>query len=111
MKLERTLTRASLALAAAIPVLQFALLFPLTSEMPTWDQWNVIPVWRAHFAHQPVLPLLFRPYNGHFNVVPRLFFFGMGLLTHWNLKVEVISSYLALAGVLAILVFLLRETS
>jgi len=68
----------SMFIAAVIPFVQFRLLNPLTSEMPTWDQWSEVTVWSAHFEHRPVLPVLLSPYNGHFNLVPRLISTGWG---------------------------------
>ena len=100
----------SILFACIVPVLQFSLLFPLTSEMPTWDQWSEVEVWAAHFQHRPVLPLLLRPYNGHLNILPRMLFFALGLVTHWNVRVEVIASYVVCAGTLGILLLMLRDS-
>ncbi len=100
----------SLAVAAAIPLVQFALLFPMTLDIPSWDQWSEVEVWAAHYEHLPVLPLLLKPYNGHYNVVPRMIFYVLGVLTHWNVKVEVLASYAVCAGTLALLIAMLRET-
>ncbi len=100
----------SLLVAAAIPLIQFALLFPMTLGIPSWDQWSEIGVFAAHYEHRPVLPLLLKPYNGHFNVLPRMIFFFLGLLTHWNVKVEVLASYAVCAGTVAALIAMLRET-
>jgi len=68
----RAIAVVSLTIAAAIPLLQFALLFPMTLGIPSWDQWSEIEVWAAHYEHRPVLPLLLKPYNGHYNVLPAL---------------------------------------
>ncbi len=106
----RAIAIVSLTVAAAFPLVQFALLFPMTSEMPTWDQWNDVEVFAAHYEHRPVLPLLLKPYNGHYNVVPRMIFYILGLLTHWNVKVEVVASYVMCGGTLAVLLAMLRET-
>src|SRR6185295_16775542 len=70
----------SLALAAAIPALCLAKLWPFLGEMPTWDEWSVVEVWSAHYGGRPVLPLLLAPYNGHYNLLPRFIFYGLGLL-------------------------------
>ncbi|HXT22379.1 MAG TPA: hypothetical protein VN923_16620, partial [Thermoanaerobaculia bacterium] len=74
-----------------------------------WDQWSMGPVWTAHYAGQPVLPLLLAPYNGHRNVLPRMFFYGLGRLTHWDLRAEVVANYLAGATSLALLLAMARR--
>ena len=97
----------SVAVASAIPVAVFALLFPLATDMPTWDQWSTVPVWEAYFTGRRVWPLILAPYNGHFNVIPRALFFLVGRMTSWNLRVEVIGAYLACAASVFVLVKML----
>lgn len=100
----------SLAGAVVVPLVQFALLFPLVGVLPTWDQWSMAEVWEAHLSGRPVAPLLLKPYNGHLNVIPRVVFFGLGLLTDWNLTYEVLASYALACGSLILLIDLLRRT-
>ena len=101
---------ASLLVAAAIPVACFLVLWPLTTAMPTWDQWNLVEAWQAHSQQRPVLPLLLGHYNGHYAWIPRLLFFGVGLLTAWNVKVEVLLSYLAALATLLLVLRMMWET-
>ena len=89
----RSLAALSLAVAVAIPLVSFACLFPLVENMPTWDQWHLIGLWSAYYEGRPVLPLLLAPYNGHLNLLPRLIFFGMGVLSHWDVRLDIIASY------------------
>lgn len=105
----RSLALFSLAVALAIPLLSFVCLFPLVENMPTWDQWHLIELWSAHFEGRPVLPLLLKPYNGHLNLLPRLIFFGMGLVSNWDVRVDIIASYLAACGTLTLLLLLLAR--
>jgi hypothetical protein len=105
----RALALLSVVAALIVPVVGFVLLFPLVRSIPTWDQWSMIEVWSAHFTDRPVLPLLLEPYNGHFNVLPRLFFFGLGLLSHWDIRLEVVASYVAAGGTLALLLRMLAR--
>lgn len=100
----------SLAVAATLPVLQFAGIFPLVQNIPKWDQWSMMPVWNAYFRGEPVVPLLTIPYNGHYNVIPRFIFFGLGLLTDWDVRWEVVLSYVAAVGTLATLLLMLRDS-
>ena len=99
----------SMSLAVVIPAAAFALLFRWTVNMPTWDQWSIVPVWEAYFTGYRVWPLILAPYNGHFNVIPRAIFFLVGRMTSWNLRVEVAGAYLVSATTLFLLVTMLRQ--
>lgn len=105
--LTALLAALSVAGAAAVPVLSFLCLCPLVPDLPTWDQWSLVPLWQAHFDGEPVVPLLLEPYNGHLNLLPRLVFFGVGGLSGWNVHLEVVLSYLAACGTLALLLAML----
>ncbi len=100
----------SVILAAMIPVFTLAQLWPFVSEVPVWDQWSTIEVWSAHYGDRPVLPLLLAPYNGHYNLLPRFIYYGLGLLTHWNLHTEAMLCYFGAAGILLLLLRILWET-
>jgi hypothetical protein len=100
----------ALLAAALIPVVSFLAIFPLVPNIPKWDQWGLLPVWKVYFAGENPLPLLLQPYNGHVNFLPRMIFFGTGLLTEWNVRVEVVGIYLAAAGALLVLVLMLRDS-
>jgi hypothetical protein len=103
-------SRLSLAGALAVPLVVFALLFPLVSDFPKWDQWHLTPLWDAHFTGARVLDLLLEPYNGHVNIVPRFVFYGLGLLTDWNMRAEVVASFLCALVTLAALLLMLRDS-
>ena len=100
----------SLGVAVLIPIVQFATLFPLTVNVPTWDQWNFASIWRAYFHHEAVFPRLIAPFNGHFMFLPRVLFFVLGLLTRWNVRAEVLVTYVAFAAILAIFVAMLARS-
>src|SRR6185503_1575358 len=103
------LTPLSLAGALLVPIASFLCTFPLVGNMPTWDQWALVPMWAAHERGQPVLGRLLEPYNGHLIVLPRLYFFGLGLLTHWNVRAEMVGDYLVATATLVLLLWLLRR--
>jgi hypothetical protein len=88
----------SLVVAFLIPILNFVSLFPLVSQLPKWDAWTRVPVWNAYFHHLPVMPLFLKPYNGHVLTLPNLFFFALGRLSSWNLRVEAFCNYLFALG-------------
>jgi hypothetical protein len=103
-------TTLSLLCAAAIPLVSLALFFPWSDDVPRWDQWALVPMWEAHFAGQPVLPLLLEPYNNHMNVAPRALFFVLGLVTRWSLRTEILVGYLLATCLAAVLILMLRDT-
>lgn len=107
--LLRLAIRVSCVAACAIPVASFILAFPLANPLPRWDQWALIPLWEAHCAGRPVLPHLLEPYNNHLNVVPRILLYGIGVLTGWDLRVEVVIVYLLACATAATLVRMLSE--
>jgi hypothetical protein len=67
-------------------------------------------IWEAHYQGRPVLPLLVTPYNGHLNVLPRFLFYGLGLITHWNVRIEVLVSFLLVVCTAAVLLLMLRDS-
>lgn len=100
----------SLTIAGLIALVTFGVIFPLVEKIPKWDQWSMVEVFEAHYAGKPALPLLLKPYNGHLNVLPRVFFFGLGLLTHWNVRAEVVASFVVAFGTAILLLLMLRDT-
>jgi hypothetical protein len=113
VRLYRTAgTWAVVSLALVIPVVAAAVLtlFPLTDLMPTWDHWGTVALFQAHDAGKPVLPLLLAPYNGHYNVLPRVIFYGVGLATCWDLRVEVLIAFGWALAALAVFLCMLWRT-
>lgn len=100
----------SLAVAVAAPLANFALLFPFVGNIPRWDQWSLVELWEAHYEGRPVLPLLLKPYNHHLNILPRVLFYGLGVATDWDLRIEVLLSYLLAACTAATLLLMLRDS-
>jgi hypothetical protein len=105
----RRLIALSLVVAVALPLVSFACLFPQIDNMPTWDQWHLIELWIARYEGRSVLPVLFKPYNGHLNVVPRSIMYVLGVLSRWDVRLDVIASYVAACGTLALLLGLLAR--
>ncbi|RLE34961.1 MAG: hypothetical protein DRJ61_04160 [Acidobacteria bacterium] len=100
----------SLTIAAFTPLILFLHFFPLVTNLPIWDQWIMIEVWEAYYQGGDYLSLLLKPYNGHINTIPKFVFFGLGLLTDWNLRIEVVLSYVTALGTLVITLLMLRDT-
>jgi len=96
--------------AYSIPITLFYQLFPLVSRMPAWDQWHLIPIWETYFAGGSISRMMFQPYAGHLNILPRFVFIGLGLVSHWNIRWEIIASYVVATATLTILLQSLRQT-
>lgn len=109
--MRRGLAAVSVIVALFIPLLSFVHMFPLVENMPTWDQWSLIDLWNAHYEGHSVLPFMLRPYNGHLDLLPRIGFYAMGLMSHWDVRLDIVASYLATCGTLALLLFLLIRCS
>lgn len=107
---ERRAIALSLVASLGVAAAHFASIFPMVQNFPKWDQWSMIPTWHAHFQGDGMLTELLRPYNGHYNVIPRMIFYGLGLVTSWNVRVEVVLSYLAALATLAILIAMLADS-
>jgi hypothetical protein len=97
----------SLLATLAVPALTLSHLFPLISSLPKWDQWSMVPIWLSYFRGQPVLPFLFRSYNFHLLIIPKILYFTLGRLTAWDVRVEVIGCHILAFGTLACLLYLL----
>ena len=112
-RLARTGWAGALSLLGAVLVAAgtTAVLLPLSSDMPHWDQWYMTPVFEAHDSGRPVAPLLLAHYNGHYNWLPRALFYAMGRLTRWSLKAEVALGFFWAACTLAVLLRMLWDAS
>lgn len=78
-------------------------------DMPFGDQWMAIsPLFEKHTAGTLSAADFFAQHNEHRLLVPKLVFFGLGLLTHWNVRVETALTLLVLAGISANLWQMLR---
>jgi hypothetical protein len=85
-------------------------MYPWNDGIPRWDQWNEIAVWEAHYEGRPVLPLILERYNGHIIALPRLITFGLGLLTDWSLRAELLVLYLLAMATAAVFILMLRDS-
>ncbi|HWW61292.1 MAG TPA: hypothetical protein VN181_07990, partial [Thermoanaerobaculia bacterium] len=101
---------ASLVVAIVIPLAFTAIVFPLTVDVPQYDEWSRIPLLEAYYEHRPVLPLILQPYNGHIIAVPRAILLVTAVATHWNLRAEILLCYLVAFTTCAVLVLMLRDS-
>jgi len=89
MTLKRSLSLASLLLITAPPLLIGLLIFRDGVDVPFWDQWDgTAPLFEKMAAGTLRFADFFAQHNEHRILFPRLIFFGLGRLTHWNVRAE-----------------------
>src|SRR5438874_13185604 len=84
---------ARLLLIAAPPLLIGFLILRDRVDTPFWDEWDgTAPL----FEKMPAGTLGFADFvaqpNEHRILFPRLIFFGLGPLTHWNIRAQLVAS-------------------
>ena len=78
--------------APALTVL--VLIFMYGVNVPFWDQWQGVPPLIEKMKNGTLgLSDFFAQHNEHRIFFPRLVMFGLALLTHWNIKVELFTSW------------------
>lgn len=105
-----TVGRASVVLGALIPPSLLIVLWPLMREIPIWDQWSNVPAFVAYYEGQPVVSLLLEPYNGQYVWIPRIVTFALGVLTHWEVRCEMVLAFVAGTATWAVLARALFRT-
>ena len=93
MTLKRSRTVAEWLLIAAL-LLQSAFLYSeMAFDTPFWDEWNgTAPLFEKMAAGTLGVADFFAQHNEHRILFPRLIFFGLGRLTHWNIRAELFVS-------------------
>src|SRR6266403_3396861 len=89
---------ARLLLIAAPPLLIGFLILRDGVDTPFWDEWDgTAPLFEKMAAGTLGFADFFAQHNQHRILFPRLIFFGLGRLTHWNIRAELfVSWFLAL---------------
>jgi hypothetical protein len=89
MTLKRSRSLARFLLIAAPPLLIGLLIFRDGVDLPFWDQWDgTAPLFEKMAAGTLGFADFFAQHNEHRILFPRLIFFGLGRLTHWNMRAE-----------------------
>ena len=89
MRLKRSRTLAELLLIAAPPLLIGLLMFRDGVDVPFFDEWDgVAPLFEKMATGTLRFADFFAQHNEHRILFPRLIFFGLGRLTHWNVRAE-----------------------
>src|SRR5438874_9917541 len=80
---------ARLLLIATPPLLIGLLILRDGVDVPFWDQWDgTAPLFEKMAAGTLGFADFFAQHNEHRILFPRLIFFGLGRLTHWNVRAE-----------------------
>src|SRR5438132_10662621 len=80
---------ARLLLIAAPPLLIGFLILRDGVDTPFWDEWDgTAPIFEKMAAGTLGLADFFAQHNEHRILFPRLIFFVLGRLTHWNVRAE-----------------------
>jgi hypothetical protein len=87
--LKRSRSLAKLLLIAAPPLLMGFLIFRDGVDVPFWDQWDgTATLFEKAEAGKLGFADFFAQHNEHRILFPRLIFFALGRLTHWNVRAE-----------------------
>jgi hypothetical protein len=99
-----------IAALAATPALTLALVVRYGVNVPFWDELTLVPVFQAHDTGTLSLHHFFAQHNEHRPAFPRAADFLTGLLTGWNLKVEMYRNFaVAIAG-FGVILRIMRRT-
>jgi hypothetical protein len=89
MQLRSIWRLARLLLIAAPPLLIALLVFRDGVDIPYWDEWDgTAPLFEKMATGTLGFADFFAQHNEHRILFPRLIFFGLGRLTHWNVRAE-----------------------
>jgi hypothetical protein len=89
MTLKRSRSLAGLLLIAAPPLLIGLLIFRDGVDVPFFDEWDgIAPLFEKMATGTLRFADFFAQHNEHRILFPRLIFFGLGRLTHWNVRAE-----------------------
>jgi hypothetical protein len=80
------------------PAILLAVLLPLYwVDVPQYDEWDSVTLFEHLSQHSLTLGLLFKQVNEYRQFFPNVIFVGLGKLTHWDLRYEMILIFMAVA--------------
>jgi hypothetical protein len=93
------------------PLLLLAgLLIKWTVNVPFWDQWDLVTLFRHYHAGTLTFNDFFAQHNEHRILLPSFLWFVLALLTHWNVSVEVMANVVCGAVGFVLLWQIIRAT-
>jgi hypothetical protein len=87
-------------LALAILLLKFSV------NVPFWDQWELVPIFRNVRNGHFYLNDFWQLHNEHRLLFPRLVMIGAAVITGWNIRVEILINFLLALGSFGLLISL-----
>lgn len=92
------------------PLIIFLILIRFGVNVPYWDQWEFVTIWQKF--HQGTLGFadFWVQHNEHRIVIPRLVMFIMGIITNWNVKLELFISFVISLASFGLIIKLLVST-
>jgi len=103
--------RIALAVAGcAAPVAVLALIAVYGVPVPTWDQWELVPLLEKFHAGELAFADLWKQHNEHRLVAPLALMVSLAALTGWNIHWEFAASFVVACGTFALLAGMLRAT-
>ncbi len=98
-KPSTTLSKLAIAGAVIFPALVVLYLIRHFSvNVPFEDDWEFTPFLQALHTHHLTFSMLWEPHNEHRIFFPRLLMLALASISHWNLRLEIVGSFL-LVGV------------
>lgn len=99
------------AVACLIPVAWVAgVVARLSVNAPFSDEWELVPLLQKQAAGTLRVADVWAQHNEHRSFFPELIMLKLARLTHWDIRAEVVLNLALAAGVLALLLFLLKRT-
>src|SRR5947207_66901 len=90
--------RALLRYLPFAPAILLAVLLPLYwVDVPQYDEWDSVTLFEHLSQGSLTLGLLFKQVNEYRQFFPNAIFVGLGKLTHWDLRYEMILIFIAVA--------------
>jgi hypothetical protein len=99
-----------IAAVAGMPLVTLWLIVQNGENVPVEDDLFMIPLFRAHDEGTLGFGEFWAVHNEHRPLVPRAVDFGLGLLTRWDLRVELYRNFAVAVAILAVIVAAMRRT-
>jgi len=75
-------------------ILTLSLILLWGVNVPYMDDWSSVQLFKSTLEHNLDFGLLFSQHNEHRMLIPKLIFLGLAYISKWNLKVQMLVSYL-----------------
>lgn len=98
--------RFSTLAAILFPILAIVLVAP---DFPYWDQIDYVDWFVRYESGLLTVQELFRPQNEYVQVLPNIVFFGLGILSRWDPRWEMVFSWLVVLATFLLLIRLFRQ--